>query len=95
MPLNHMPRWDCAPGKATCLLNDILDLSRIEAGHMTIASKPFGLADILTALAETFSPMHFGRPLSLVIKPSPDVPADIVGDEIRVRQILFNLVGMP
>jgi PAS domain S-box-containing protein len=79
--------------RLTSLLGDILDLSRIEAGRMPIASKPFALADIFTALAETFSPMNFSKGLPLVIKPSPDLPTDLVGDDVRVRQILFNLVG--
>ena len=79
--------------RLTSLLADILDLSRIEAGRMPIASKPFALADIITALAETFSPMHYSKSLPLVINASPEVPPDVVGDEIRVRQILFNLVG--
>jgi PAS domain S-box-containing protein len=79
--------------RLTSLLGDILDLSRIEAGRMPIASKPFALADIFTALAETFSPMNFSKGLPLVIKPSPDIPTDVVGDDVRVRQVLFNLVG--
>jgi len=79
--------------RLTSLLGDILDLSRIEAGRMPMASKPFALADIFTALAETFSPMNYSKGLPLVINPSPDIPRDVVGDEVRVRQILFNLVG--
>ncbi len=79
--------------RLTSLLGDILDLSRIEAGRMPIASKPFVLADIFTALAETFSPMNYSKGLPLVIKPSPGIPTDIVGDDVRVRQVLFNLVG--
>ena len=79
--------------RLTSLLGDILDLSRIEAGRMAIASNPFALADIFTALAETFSPMNYSKGLPLVIKPSPDIPTDVVGDDVRVRQVLFNLVG--
>lgn len=79
--------------RLTGLLNDILDLSRIEAGRMPLASKLFAWADIFTALTETFSPMHHSKGLSLVVNTSPGVPAEVVGDEIRVRQILFNLVG--
>lgn len=79
--------------RLTSLLGDILDLSRIEAGRMPLASKPFALASIFAALAETFSPMHISKRLSLVTSASPDVPANLVGDEVRVRQILFNLVG--
>ncbi|MDP3430408.1 MAG: ATP-binding protein, partial [Desulfomicrobium sp.] len=79
--------------RLTSLLGDILDLSRIEAGRMPIASNPFALADIFTALAETFSPMNYSKGVPLVIKPSPDIPTYVIGDDVRVRQILFNLVG--
>jgi two-component system CheB/CheR fusion protein len=79
--------------RLTSLLGDILDLSRIEAGRMPIASKPFTLADIFTALDETFSPMNYSKGVPLVIKPSPDIPAEVIGDDVRVRQVLFNLVG--
>ena len=79
--------------RLTSLLGDILDLSRIEAGRMPIASNPFALADVFTALAETFSPMNYSKGLPLVIRPSPDIPTDVIGDDVRVRQILFNLVG--
>ncbi len=82
-----------AGNRLTNLLGDILDLSRIEAGRLPIARKPFALANIFTALAETFSPMNFSKSLPLVINATTDVPTDVVGDEVRVRQILFNLVG--
>jgi PAS domain S-box-containing protein len=79
--------------RLTSLLGDILDLSRIEAGRMPLASKPFALADIFTALAETFSPINYSKGVPLVINPSPDIPAQVIGDDVRVQQILFNLVG--
>jgi len=60
---------------------------------MPIAKQPFPLANILTALSETFSPLHYSKSLFLELNVSPDLPTDVVGDEIRVRQVLFNLVG--
>ncbi|MDP3428659.1 MAG: ATP-binding protein, partial [Humidesulfovibrio sp.] len=79
--------------RLTALLGDILDLSRIEAGRMPLMTQPFALASVFTALSETFSPMHYSKRLSLAINVALDVPAHVVGDEIRIRQILFNLVG--
>lgn len=79
--------------RLTSLLGDILDLSRIEAGRMPLTSKPFALAEIFTALTETFSPLNFSKGVPLIINASPSIPVDVVGDEVRVRQILFNLVG--
>jgi len=56
-------------------------------------NQPFALASILTALSETFSPMHFSKPLTFVIRVNANVPPIIIGDEVRVRQVLFNLIG--
>ncbi len=80
-------------GRLTNLLGDILDLSRIEAGRMPIVRKPFALADIITPIAETFCPLHYSDRLSFDIEVFPGVPTLFLGDEIRLRQILFNLIG--
>jgi len=79
--------------RLTGLLGDILDLSRIEAGRMPIGSQSFALSDLKNALSETFSPMHYSKRLTFTISAAPDVPTHVVGDEVRVRQILFNLIG--
>ncbi|MDR3640630.1 MAG: PAS domain S-box protein, partial [Humidesulfovibrio sp.] len=80
-------------GRLTNLLGDILDLSRIEAGRMLISRRPFVLANVFTALSETFSPAYYSKRLSFAITVAPEVPATLIGDEIRVRQVLYNLVG--
>jgi signal transduction histidine kinase/CheY-like chemotaxis protein len=82
-----------AGNRLTSLLGDILDLSRIEAGRMPVARRPFALADVITALDETFSPTNYSKKISFAINVAPGVPAHILGDEVRVRQILFNLIG--
>jgi PAS domain S-box-containing protein len=79
--------------RLTSLLSDILDLSRMEAGLMPIMAQPFALASILSALSETFSPMQFSKPLGFVIRVDANVPTSVIGDEVRVRQVLFNLIG--
>jgi two-component system, sensor histidine kinase and response regulator len=79
--------------RLTSLLGDILDLSRIEAGCMPIAHEPFLLTDIKDALNETFSPLNYSKKLHFSLTINPCVPTRLVGDEVRVRQILFNLIG--
>lgn len=79
--------------RLTDLLSDLLDLSRIEAGGMRIECRPFTLASIFAALAETFSPMHQSKRVPLVLASTPEIPPVLLGDDIHVRQILFNLVG--
>jgi len=79
--------------RLTSLLGDILDLSRIESGRMPLTMQPFALSDLLTAMAETFSPLRFEKNIAFSLKVDAVIPPVLIGDEIRVRQILFNLVG--
>jgi signal transduction histidine kinase/CheY-like chemotaxis protein len=79
--------------RLTNLLGDILDLSRIEAGQMLLAENEFRLGDILTALSETFLPLSRKANLPLFISVDPQTPEFLLGDEVHIRQILFNLVG--
>lgn len=80
-------------GRLTRLLGDILDLSRIEAERMALHPAPFRLAEMLLAISETFAPLSREKGLPLNCQADPDVPEIVVGDEVRVRQILFNLAG--
>lgn len=77
----------------TELLSDILDLSRVEAGKMELASTDFSPRDILDSVRNTFSHMAAEKGVELVFTVSPDLPACLVGDPARLRQVLFNLVG--
>jgi signal transduction histidine kinase/CheY-like chemotaxis protein len=75
------------------LLSDILDLSRVEAGRMTIQSRPFKLRELLGELEVLFRLPAEQSGLSLVVEAAPDVPDALVGDGQRISQVLFNLVG--
>ena len=79
--------------RLTHLLGDILDISRIEAGHMPLTANAFSLTETFAALTESFAPIcqEKGVPITLFI--AGNVPKAVVGDEVRIRQILFNLVG--
>ena len=79
--------------RLTRLLADLLDLSRIEAGRMLINIEAFRLEETLTAVREAFEPLCRDKNLPIVIDVAADVPATLVGDEVRIRQVLFNFVG--
>ncbi len=79
--------------RLSSLLSDILDLSRIEAGRLALQEAEFATASLLAAVRETFAPMSAERGIPLVVESAPNTPSRLVGDEIRVRQILLNLVG--
>ncbi|MBI5592840.1 MAG: PAS domain S-box protein, partial [Deltaproteobacteria bacterium] len=80
---------------ATALLNvinDILDFSKIEAGKLTLEQIPFSLTQILNEVKDLLIREVEDKGLSLEI-PMADLPAALVGDPFRIRQILINLVG--
>ncbi len=79
--------------RLTRLLSDILDLSRIEAGKLSIVKTPFETAQQRAAVLETFSHLAKKKGLSLDFTIDDTVPAVLAGDETRLRQILFNIVG--
>ncbi len=74
------------------LINDILDLSKIEAGHMELCKEPVELAPLVRGILDTCRPLVEGKPLELVEKVPPDLPP-AYADPTRVRQIILNLVS--
>ncbi len=75
------------------LVNDILDQARIESGRYTFASRDFDLAVILQQLHNTFIFRAKEKNLDFRISCPPDVPTALVGDPLRLYQILVNLTG--
>jgi two-component system, sensor histidine kinase and response regulator len=75
------------------LINQVLEMSRIEAGYLELVSGPIYLPDLITGLAEIFT--HKARSKGLVFNVSlePSLPQWILGDVVKVRQILINLLG--
>ena len=79
--------------RLTRLLGDILDLSRVESGKLGLVPEPFRLADLLAAVTAAFGPACHEAGLAWIVAVAPGVPEIVLGDEVRVRQILYNLVG--
>jgi len=73
------------------LLADVLDVSRMEAGQLSLTPTPFDLALMLDDLAGLFAPLAAEKTLALSVKPLPQ-PTWVVGDSVRLRQILSNLL---
>ena len=82
-----------AANRLTRLLSDILDLSRVEAGKMEIRKAPFLIQDIIDSVSGLFAVTARNKGVALDCNLAPGMPAALVGDEMRVRQVLFNLVG--
>ncbi len=74
-------------------LNDLLDAARIESGKMAYEWAPFDLWELLDELAAIVSHLALGKPLEIAFLLDPDVPRWLVGDRLRLQQILTNLLG--
>jgi len=79
--------------RLTRLLSDILDLSRIEAGKMTINEAAFVTQELIDSVSDLFKVTARDKGVLLECIIAPNTPLQLVGDDVRVRQILFNLVG--
>jgi PAS domain S-box-containing protein len=75
------------------LINDLLDLSKIEAGKLELEAIPFSLGDTIGDTVRTMAVRAAEKGLELSVELDPAVPDAVVGDPGRVRQILFNLLG--
>jgi signal transduction histidine kinase/ActR/RegA family two-component response regulator len=75
------------------IINDILDVSKIEAGKMTVEPIPFDLRLAVEDMAELMASKAQEKGLDLILRFSPDAPSRVVGDPGRIRQILVNLCG--
>ncbi|MBA3540192.1 MAG: PAS domain S-box protein [Deltaproteobacteria bacterium] len=72
------------------LIDDVLDLSRIEAGRIAISAEPVGLPDVLAEVLSTLEPMATRAQIQLELAPLPDLLPPVVADRTRLAQILMN-----
>ena len=75
------------------LVNDSLDIARIDAGKFALDDQPLDPAAIAREVVELQQPLAQRKQLALVLQVAGDVPASIWGDALRIKQILLNLVG--
>ncbi len=75
------------------ILNDILDVSKIEAGKMELDRIPFELSDEMDNLSTIFAAKSEEKNIEFLIEISPDIPPVLIGDPLRLGQVLINLAG--
>ncbi len=75
------------------IINDILDLSKIESGRMTLNPEPFDPAQMVQEVAALFASSARNKGLEMCTRIASDVPRAVVGDALRIRQIVNNLVN--
>jgi len=82
-----------AGGHLLTVINDILDLSKIESGHMTVERIPTHLAQSLAEVEELLRPRANEKGIGLIVRVDSVIPEQVMGDPTRIRQILVNLAG--
>lgn len=75
------------------VINDVLDISRIEAGQLTLRNEPVDLGALVKQVVELQRVLADKKGLLLSLQPLPDQPVIVLGDDLRVTQILQNLIG--
>ncbi|RQW79569.1 MAG: PAS domain S-box protein, partial [Methylococcus sp.] len=75
------------------IINDILDFSKIEAGQLRLEPAPFALDSLLIRVAGLLTASARQRGIELRVAPSPNLPGRLLGDDLRLQQILVNLTG--
>jgi len=105
MGMTHLALMDELPGKARGyvdkahraattllqILNDLLDVSKIESGRLELEAVPFQLEDVVRHMAEVLGVRAEEKGLELLFTAPPDIPTGLIGDPIRLGQILINL----
>jgi signal transduction histidine kinase/DNA-binding response OmpR family regulator/HPt (histidine-containing phosphotransfer) domain-containing protein len=75
------------------IIGDILDFSKIEAGELSIERVDMSIADVFDSVVETLFQVAADKNIELVVFVSPELPRRVKGDPVRIRQILFNIIG--
>ena len=91
--LDYVTKTEAAAQSLLGLLNDILDFSKVEAGKMELDPRPFQLDRVLRNLAVILSANVADKDVEVLFDIASDVPRDLVGDDMRLQQILINLGG--
>lgn len=90
---DYVTKTEGAARSLLSLLNDILDFSKVEAGKMTLDAHPFALDEMLRDLSVILSANVGSKRLDVLFDVDPDTPRQLVGDDMRLKQILINLGG--
>ena len=75
------------------IIDDILDISKIEAGKMKIEEHPFKFMEVVDNIRDLMMPRVNEKGLKFIISVSDSVPDTVVGDKLRISQILYNIIG--
>jgi len=90
---DYATKAQIAAGTLLQLLNDVLDFSKIEASKMEIEQVAYSLPELLDEVAVLISGIPYDKPVEVVFSLAPNLPATLVGDHLRLKQVLINLAS--
>jgi len=90
---NYLDTIKATSNHLLSIVNDVLDLSKIEAGELQLQKRSFDLKKIVEQVICSFEPLVSEKDIYLKLKISKDIPKLLHGDPIRLSQILFNIIG--
>jgi len=91
--ITHLDRMTAAARHLLAILNDILDFSKLEAGKLELAPRDTALAEMFEQVTQLFTTAADEKGVELVVWHAADLPAIVALDDLRVRQVLMNLLG--
>ena len=90
---DYLSKISAASSNLLGIINDILDFSKIEAGKLEMENIPFDLSETLDQLANVVAVKAAEKDLELIVNLSPDLPTSLLGDPLRLNQVLINLAN--
>jgi PAS domain S-box-containing protein len=90
---DYLEKISSSSNSLLSILNDILDFSKLEAGRLTIDHSPFELDEILDNIRNLFTDRATEKRLDFTLAVASDVPRGLIGDSLRLQQVLINLLG--
>lgn len=91
--LQYVQTFQSAGENLLNIINDILDISKVEAGQIQLETTDFNLNEMIEKICEVMAIRAHEKGLELTYNIMPDVPTSLLGDPVRLRQILINLMG--
>ena len=74
------------------IINDILDFSKIESGKMELINEPFNITSTVNDVINMAITRKGSKPIEIIVNCDPNIPVGLIGDELRIRQVMINLV---
>ena len=90
---SHVAKIQSSARHLLRVIDDILDFSKIEAGRLDLEEIAFDLSEVLDTVADILTTEAAKKGIELVISAPPEVPRDLIGDPLRLSQVLVNIVG--